>query len=175
MASSTHKWLTWPGSPASRRAPSISTSGARTISWCRSSSARCGRPSPKAGRHSKGLHPEASLRRIARLHLERLGAERELAIVFQVELRGTTKFMERFSATYVREYLGIIRDVIAEGQARRVFRAGINPTLVAKALFGALDEMATNWVLSPRTYELAADADPIVDLILHGVRTSRKL
>jgi hypothetical protein len=34
--------------------------------------------------------------------------------------------------------------------------------------------MATNWVLSPRTYELAADADPIVDLILHGVRTSRK-
>jgi TetR/AcrR family transcriptional regulator, fatty acid metabolism regulator protein len=122
-----------------------------------------------------GLHPEASLRRIARLHLERLGADRDLAVVFQVELRGTTKFMERFSATYVREYLGIIRDVIADGQARRVFRAGINPTLVAKALFGALDEMATNWVLSPRSYELAADADPIVDLILHGVRTSRKL
>ena len=81
-----------------------------------------------------GLHPEASLRRIARLHLERLGADRDLAVVFQIELRGTTKFMERFSATYVREYLGIIRDVIADGQARRVFRAGINPTLVAKAL-----------------------------------------
>jgi hypothetical protein len=26
----------------------------------------------------------------------------------------------------------------------------------------------------PRTYGLAADADPIVDLILHGVRTARK-
>ncbi len=122
----------------------------------------------------EGLHPEASLRRIAQLHLERLGADRDLAIVFQIELRGTTKFMERFSATYVREYLGIIRDVIADGQARRVFRAGINPTLVAKALFGALDEMATNWVLSPRTYDLAADADPIVDLILNGVRTARR-
>jgi TetR/AcrR family fatty acid metabolism transcriptional regulator len=122
----------------------------------------------------EGLDPEASLRRIARLHLERLGADRDLAVVFQVELRGTTKFMERFSATYVREYLGIIRDVITNGQVRRVFRAGMNPTLVAKALFGALDEMATNWVLSPRTYDLAADADPIVDLILHGVRTARK-
>lgn len=122
----------------------------------------------------EGLDPEASLRRIARLHLERLGADMDLAVVFQVELRGTTKFMERFSATYVREYLGIIRDVITQGQARRVFRAGMNPTLVAKALFGALDEMATNWVLSHRTYDLAADADPIVDLILHGVHTARK-
>jgi TetR/AcrR family transcriptional regulator, fatty acid metabolism regulator protein len=122
----------------------------------------------------EGLDPETSLRRIARLHLERLGADRDLAVVFQVELRGTTKFMERFSATYVREYLGIIRDVITHGQARRVFRAEMHPTLVAKALFGALDEMATNWVLSRRTYDLAADADPIVDLILHGARTARK-
>ena len=38
------------------------------------------------------------LRRIALLHLERLGADRELAVVFQVELRGSTKFMEEFSA-----------------------------------------------------------------------------
>jgi TetR/AcrR family fatty acid metabolism transcriptional regulator len=82
--------------------------------------------------------------------------------------------MERFSATYVREYLGIIRDVIADGQARRLFRGAINPTLAAKVLFGALDEMATNWVLSPRAYDLGADADPIVDLILDGVRTTRK-
>jgi TetR/AcrR family transcriptional regulator, fatty acid metabolism regulator protein len=116
-----------------------------------------------------GLDAEARLRRIARLHLERLGADRDLAVVFQIELRQTTKFMERFSATYVREYLGIIRDVIADGQARGLFRGGLNPTLAAKVLFGALDEMATNWVLSARTYDLVSDADPVVDLILHGL------
>src|SRR5438046_1036350 len=38
------------------------------------------------------------LRRIALLHLERLGPDRDLAVVFQVELRGSTKFMEEFSA-----------------------------------------------------------------------------
>ena len=38
------------------------------------------------------------LERIAQLHLERLGADRDLAVVFQVELRGSTKFMEEFSA-----------------------------------------------------------------------------
>src|SRR5262245_29545982 len=36
--------------------------------------------------------PCEKLRRIAHLHLERLGADRDLAVVFQVELRGSTKF-----------------------------------------------------------------------------------
>ena len=61
--------------------------------------------------------PLERLREIARLHLDRLGRDRDLAVVFQVELRQSTKFMERFSATQLREYLGIIRDVIADGQA----------------------------------------------------------
>ena len=113
--------------------------------------------------------PIERLRRIAHLHLDRMGRDRDLAVVFQVELRQSTKFMEQFSATRVREYLGIIRDIIADGQARGVFRPGINPTLAAKVLFGALDEMATNWMLSGRRYALANDADAVVDLFLNGV------
>jgi TetR/AcrR family fatty acid metabolism transcriptional regulator len=113
--------------------------------------------------------PVARLREIARLHLGRLGRDLALAIVFQVELRQSTKFMERFSATQLREYLGIIRDVIADGQARQIFRTQINPTLTAKLFFGALDEMATNWILSRRKYSLAAEADAIVDLFVGGL------
>jgi TetR/AcrR family fatty acid metabolism transcriptional regulator len=113
--------------------------------------------------------PVERLREIARLHLGRLGRDRALAIVFQVELRQSTKFMERFSSTGLREYLGIIRDVIADGQARQSFRPGINPTLAAKLFFGSLDEMATNWILSRRKYSLAAEADTIVDLFVGGL------
>jgi TetR/AcrR family fatty acid metabolism transcriptional regulator len=113
--------------------------------------------------------PRERLRRMARLHLERMGRDRDLAVVFQVELRQSTKFMERFSSSYLRDYLGVIRDTIAEGQAAGVFRPGINATLAAKALFGALDEMATNWILTQRKYSLAAQADDIIDLFLHGV------
>jgi len=109
------------------------------------------------------------LREVARLHFERMGRDRNLAVVFQVELRQSTKFMERFSATYLRQYLGIIRDVIAEGQAEGTFRAGVNPTLAAKMFFGVLDEMATNWMLSKRKYSLAAQADEVVDLFVGGL------
>ena len=114
--------------------------------------------------------PVERLRRIARLHLERVGRDRNLAVVFQVELRQSTKFMEHFSATQVREYLGILRDAIADGQARGDFRTDVNATLAAKVLFGALDEMATNWILSRRRYSPVADADAVVDLFFHGVK-----
>ncbi|MGE0042168.1 MAG: TetR/AcrR family transcriptional regulator [Vicinamibacterales bacterium] len=117
-----------------------------------------------------GAGPADRLRTIARLHLERLGRDRDLAVVFQVELRQSVKFMERFSATYMQSYLARIRDVIADGQAAGVFRTGVSPTMAAKIFFGALDEMATNWVLSRRRYALAAEADAIVDLFINGVR-----
>ena len=112
--------------------------------------------------------PQERLRRFARLHLERLGRDRNLAIVFQVELRQSTKFMERFSATLLRDYLGLIRGTIADGQRVGLFRGDIKPTVAAKMLFGALDEMATNWILSRRRYPLEADADAVVDLFLNG-------
>src|SRR5436853_2151716 len=112
--------------------------------------------------------PREKLRRVARLHLERLGADRDLAVVFQVELRGSTKFMEEFSAAGLAEYLRLIREILEEGQRAGLFRAELNAKVVAKILFGALDEMATNWILSPRRYKLAPLADPVLDSFLNG-------
>jgi TetR/AcrR family fatty acid metabolism transcriptional regulator len=114
--------------------------------------------------------PIEKLRRIVRAHLERLGRDRNLAVVFQVELRSSTKFMEQCSATKVTEYLELIRAVIEDGQREGVFRAGINTKVAAKVLFGALDEMATNWVLSRKRYNLISTAEPVLDVFLSGVQ-----
>lgn len=124
-----------------------------------------------AGRKNlSALHdPVEKLRRIVHAHLEGLGRDRNLAVVFQVELRSSTKFMEQFSATKVTEYLELIRDVIEEGQRSGVFRPGVNTKVVAKVLFGALDEMATNWVLSRKRYSLVSTAEPVLDVFLNGI------
>ena len=116
--------------------------------------------------------PRAKLRQIARLHLERLGADRDLAVVFQVELRGSTKFMEEFSAAGFAEYLTLIRTTFEEGQRAGLFRADLNSKVVSKILFGALDEMATNWILSKRRYKLAPLADQVLDIVLTGVNAA---
>ena len=112
--------------------------------------------------------PVEQLRTIARLHLERLGRDRSLAVVFQVELRQSTKFMEQFSATLLREYLGVIRGIIVDGQARAPSAARSTRRSRPSSSSAALDEMATNWILSTRKYSLVSQADAIVDLFVRG-------
>ena len=113
--------------------------------------------------------PAAKLERIAQLQLEKLGADRELAIVFQVELRGSTKFMQEFSAAGFAEYLDIIRETIENGQAAGDFRNDIKPIVAAKILYGALDEMVTNWILSEKSYPLAPMAQEVLKIFFGGV------
>ena len=114
--------------------------------------------------------PREKLRRFAHLHFSLLEEERDIAIVFQIELRQSTKFMERFSTTYLAQYLQMLREIIEEGQRRGVFRKRLNSKVVAKFLFGALDEMATNWVLSHKSHSLTAMVEPVLDIFLNGVR-----
>ena len=113
--------------------------------------------------------PAERLRRIAELHLEKLGADRDLAVVFQVELRGSTKHMQEFSAAGFGEYLDIIRKTIEDGQNALQFRADIKPIVAAKILYGALDEMVTNWILSSRSYPLAPMAGEVLKVYLTGI------
>ena len=114
--------------------------------------------------------PAERLRQIARLHLDRVGRDKDLAVVFQVELRHSVKFMERFSETFLQDYFKLIRQAIADGQQAGAFRKDISATTSTKIFFGALDEMATNWVLSRRKYDLRAEADAVVDLFINGVK-----
>ena len=114
-------------------------------------------------------NPAAKLTRIAELHLEKLGADRDMAIVFQVELRGSTKFMQEFSAAGFGEYLEIIRQTIEDGQRSGDFRKDIKSVIAAKILYGALDEMVTNWVLSEKSYPLPPMAGEVLKLFFGGV------
>jgi TetR/AcrR family fatty acid metabolism transcriptional regulator len=115
--------------------------------------------------------PQEKLSRIAELHLERLGGDRDMAIVFQVELRGSTKFMQEFSAAGFSEYLHIIQQIISEGQKKGVFRKDLKPIICAKILYGALDEMVTNWILSKNSYPLAPMAQEVLKMFFGGVLT----
>src|SRR5712692_10509222 len=91
---------------------------------------------------------EDRIRIAIRHHLEALGRDRALAIVAQVELRHSLKFMSLLSQQEVADYLGLLRKMVEHGQADGSFRRTLHPALVAKAVFGILDEMVTSWMLS---------------------------
>ena len=112
---------------------------------------------------------EERLRIAVRHHLETLGRDRALAVVSQVELRHSLKFMSLLSQQEVADYLGQIRKIVEHGQQQGAFRRNVHPQLVAKSIFGILDEMVTSWMLSEKDYDLGAQAEQVADLILTGL------
>ena len=112
---------------------------------------------------------EDRLRAAVRHHLETLGRDRALAVVSQVELRHSLKFMSLFSQQEVADYLNVIRKIVEHGQESGAFRRNVHPQLAAKAIFGVLDEMVTSWILSEKAYDLAAQSEQVADLILTGL------
>jgi TetR/AcrR family fatty acid metabolism transcriptional regulator len=113
--------------------------------------------------------PEERMRIAIRHHLETLGRDRSLAIVAQVELRHSLKFMALLSHQEVADYLNMLRKIVEQGQTAGVFNRSLHPQLVAKAVFGVLDEMVTSWILSEKEYALGDQADSVADLILNGL------
>src|SRR5213082_4036381 len=95
---------------------------------------------------------EDRIRIAIRHHLEALGRDRALAIVAQVELRHSLKFMTLLSHQEIADYLNILRKIVEQGQNDGVFRRNLHPQLVAKAIFGIVDEMVTSWILSEKDY-----------------------
>jgi len=112
---------------------------------------------------------EDRMRIAIRHHLSALGRDRALAIVAQVELRHSLKFMALLSHQEIADYLNILRKIVEQGQSDGAFRRNLHPQLVAKAVFGILDEMVTSWVLSEKEYALADQADQVADLVLNGL------
>ena len=75
-----------------------------------------------------------------------------MAVVFQMELRQSTRFLSEFSHHHMIEYFGLVREAITEGQAGGIFRPEMSDKIAANCFFGALDEMVTSWVLSENEY-----------------------
>ncbi|UCF18910.1 MAG: TetR/AcrR family transcriptional regulator [Gemmatimonadota bacterium] len=119
-----------------------------------------------------GVGAEEKLRRFVALHLSLLGEDRDLAVIFQVEFRHTLHILERLSRSRMRDYLALIARVLEQGTEEGVFKRDLDALLAAKMVFGILDEMATDWVLSKKNTRLASRSAPVTDLLLGGLRTS---
>jgi TetR/AcrR family fatty acid metabolism transcriptional regulator len=113
--------------------------------------------------------PVEKIRRLVALHFSVLEKDPALAEVVQVELRQGHKFFRGASAHEISAYFELIGSVLEEGQAAGVFRTDVPVKIATKVLFGAMDQMATSWVLGKRKYRLTEAADAVATVFLRGV------
>ena len=103
-----------------------------------------------------------------------LEEQRDLAEVVTVNLRQSSRLLKQYAAPLFTEYLELIASVIAEGQRDGVLRDDLNPRIVARGLWGALDGVALTWALggpkrgTPESLRRAASQ--IASVFLEGLR-----
>lgn len=116
-------------------------------------------------------NPIEKLHEFIRLHLELVQNNQDVAQVLQIELRQSSKFMKEYAATRFMEYLDIISQIIEEGQKEAVFKKEINPLIVKRAIFGAIDEMALEWVLmKKKKYKMQEVAEQLCTMLTEGLK-----
>jgi TetR/AcrR family fatty acid metabolism transcriptional regulator len=111
----------------------------------------------------------AKVRRLVHLHFEMLEGDPDLAEVVQVELRQGQKFFRGASSQEIAAYFALIGSVLEEGVGQGHFKSDLPVKVATKMLFGAMDQMATSWVLGKRGYRLVDTAPAVADLFLQGV------
>jgi len=126
--------------------------------------------------HAIAEEPDAiaKLRRLVYLHFDMLERHPALAEVVQVELRQGEKFFRGPATQEIAGYFALIASVLEEGVAAGMFRRDLPVKIAAKMLFGAMDQMATSWVLGKRGYRLVETATTVADLFLQGIGASRQ-
>jgi TetR/AcrR family fatty acid metabolism transcriptional regulator len=69
----------------------------------------------------------------------------------------------------MKPFYNLIDEIVAEGIAQGVFRPGINRRIARRMIFGTMDETVTAWVLTGSKYDLAEQANDVVDVLFHGL------
>jgi TetR/AcrR family fatty acid metabolism transcriptional regulator len=115
--------------------------------------------------------PMERIRRFARFHFRQVRENRRAAEVLQVELRLSNKFLKEYRPEKLWAYLGVFGQIVREGQARGLFRSDVDPFIGMWAFFGALDELAMQWVLSRKAdrFPLETAADQVAEIFIRGL------
>ncbi|MBX6353779.1 MAG: TetR/AcrR family transcriptional regulator [Thermoflavifilum sp.] len=112
---------------------------------------------------------EDKLRCVVELYLQELGAQPQLAMVTQVNLRQVDAGIRRQIGDIMKPFYNLLDDIVMDGIREGVFREGIQPRIARRMIFGTLDETVTAWVLTGSKYDLAKQAGDVVDVLLHGL------
>src|SRR5262249_36624752 len=113
---------------------------------------------------------DAKLRSFIQAYMGLVSENRHAAEVITIELRQSAKFMKEYRNPRFAEFLKALAAVIDEGQRSGSFRADVPAPVAARALFGALDELALMWVTSRgEKLDIRKVADWIGDLVLQGL------
>ncbi len=124
-------------------------------------------------RQLEGLtDPVEKLARLVEVHLAVMEGDRDLASFLQFQLRQPEETIRRAIGEPLSAYARRIEAILDEGKAAGRLRADVASRVMRRALFGAVDETVSAWLLRDERGGLAAKAAPLLQVLFHGVLAS---
>ncbi len=112
---------------------------------------------------------ESKLRSLVRCHLKEFQNDKNMAIIFQSEVR-YLRALEPKIKDISKMYLDFLTEIIELGQMEGCIRKDLFIGLVKRFVLGAVEGVISTWVTAEGKYDLASMADPLVDLYLNGIK-----
>lgn len=124
---------------------------------------------------SAGETPTDKLRIFIHTQLKMVHSNPNVAEVLTVELRQSSKFMKEYANPRFGEFLRLLADIISEGQQSGEFTADVPPAIVARMIFGAVDELALAWLLGGgEKFDIVRAADWVGAIIITGLERQQR-
>lgn len=117
----------------------------------------------------EGEGAEAKLRNLIRCHLREFERDRNMAVIFQTEVR-YIRTIESQMKNISKMYLDFLTEIIELGQMEGCMRQDLFIGLVKRFVLGAVEGVINTWVAADGKYNLESMADPLVELYLRGIK-----
>ncbi|WP_416151431.1 TetR/AcrR family transcriptional regulator [Salipaludibacillus sp. HK11] len=118
---------------------------------------------------------ERKLLILIEMHFKQLEMDHDLAIVTQLELRQSNISLRHKVNEVLKGYLSLIDSVLKEGIETGIFAEDLDLRMARQIIFGAIDEVVTNWVMKDHRYELAPLAESIHRMLFKGLAGSNQV
>lgn len=114
--------------------------------------------------------PLEQLKTFIHVYFELIENDTELSGVFQVELRQSSKFLKDYHNQQFSNYLNMIARILDKGKAINFFRPEMDTNIAKIFIFGAIDEVARQWILGrDGKYSIKEAAEQTCDNIIKGL------
>lgn len=130
---------------------------------------------------AKHKSPREQLRAFVQAYLQLVSDEPAAAEVLTIELRQSSKFMKEYENPEFADFLRTLGNLVAAAQDKGEIDGNIPSHVVARMIFGMLDELALAWVLTkqplggnaagarPKKFDIVRAADWVITLISRDV------
>ncbi|GAB6458727.1 MULTISPECIES: TetR/AcrR family transcriptional regulator [Bacillus cereus group] len=99
-------------------------------------------------------------------HFLLLSQNDPLAIVTQLELRQSNQELRLKINEVLKGYLQVMDEILETGIKQGEFQADLNVRVARQMIFGTVDEVVTNWVMSDHKYDLVALSKTVHGLLI---------